>query len=235
MNISIVIPAYNEGKYIGNTLESIKQLEKERDWEIELIVVNGSSTDKTAKIAESYGAKVINEPRKGIGYARQQGLIHATGEIVAFTDADTLVGPDWLIRHIKILKQPNVVLSFGSYRVTDGYFPYYHYTNYIQHYFIALLYYLLRIPYAPGQNSAFWRKKALSIGGYDEKIRMMEDIDLAVRMKKTGLVIYSPDLIVYSSGRRSGESWGMFWRAGWANIQYFLLRQKKLSGFPHFR
>lgn len=235
MTISIIIPAYNEEKFIGKTLKSITQLEKERDWEIELIVVNGSSTDKTADIALSYGAKVINEPRRGIGFARQQGLLHARGEIVAFTDADTLVRPDWLTRHVKLLKQPNVVLSFGSYRVTDGYFPYYHYTNYIQHYFIALLYYLLKIPFAPGQNSAFWRKKALSIGGYDEKIKMMEDVDLAVRMKKIGRVIYKFDLIVYSSGRRSGESWGMFWRAGLATFQYFILRQKNLGSFPHFR
>lgn len=86
MLISIVIPAYNEEKYIGKTLESIKKLNIPVGWELEIVVIDGSSTDDTAKAAKSFGAKVYTEPHKSIGFARQEGLKHASGEIVAFTE-----------------------------------------------------------------------------------------------------------------------------------------------------
>lgn len=233
MKISIVIPAYNEEKYIGKTLSSIKELEV-NNWEIEILVVDGGSTDKTREIAKSYGAKVIKEPHRGIGFARQEGLLHAKGDIVAFTDADTIVPKDWLVRHIKALSQPGVVFTYGTFRVYDGGFPYYHHINYLQPHILWLFHHLFGQPIAAGQNHAFWREKALSIGGFDEDIAVMEDIDLAVRMKKIGKVIFLPDLIVYSSGRRSHEGLAFYWRMIGTLIEY-AFGNRKLKGFPDFR
>src|SRR5574341_1532560 len=95
MTISLVIPAYNEEKYLPAILASIAKLKRQPD---ELIVVNASSTDKTAEIAKSFGARVITAEKKTIGYSRQLGLRAAKGDIVAFTDADALLPPDWLTR-----------------------------------------------------------------------------------------------------------------------------------------
>lgn len=105
MRISVIIPAYNEEKYIGKTLQSIKDADK-NGYEVEIIVVNGGSTDKTEEVAKSYGARVLNEPHRGIGFARQQGLLVAEGDIVAFTDADTIVPKDWLIKLVEALQRP---------------------------------------------------------------------------------------------------------------------------------
>lgn len=235
MKISVVIPAYNEERYIGNTLESIKKLELKNDWDLEVLVINGGSTDKTKKVAESYGTIVIDESHKGIGFARQEGIKHAKGEVVAFTDADTLVPKDWLTRHVEALSHPGTVFSYGTFRVTDGSFPYYHFINYIQPHWLWWLHHIFGKPIAAGQNLAFWREKALKVGGFDDKILLFEDVDFAIRMKKVGKVVFIPDLIVISSGRRSKEGWGFFLRMAVASFKYFFLGRRSLGGFPDFR
>ncbi len=234
MLISIVIPAYNEEKYIDKTLQSVNKLEKKKGWQVELLVVNGGSTDKTAEIARNYGARVINEPHRGIGFARQQGLLQAKGEIVAYTDADTIVPKDWLLKHVEALSQPGVVFSYGTFRVYDGRFPYYQHINYIQPHILWWFHHLFGLPIAAGQNLAFWRKKALLVGGFDANIKVMEDVDLAVRMKKIGRLAFLPNLIVYSSGRRSREGLGFYHRMISTLIQY-AFGNRKLRGFPDYR
>lgn len=234
MNISIIIPAYNEEKYIGKTLASIGKLKKKKDWDIEVIVINGGSTDNTAKVAKKYDVRVINELHKGIGFARQQGLLRAKGEIIAYTDADTIVPENWLIRHVETLTTEGVVFSYGSFRVYDGTFPYYQHINYIQPHILWWFHHIFGKPIAAGQNLAFWREKALRIGGFDEDIKVMEDIDLAIRMTKIGKAVFLPDLIVYSSGRRSHEGLGFYFRMTFTLLQY-AFGSRKLKGFPDYR
>lgn len=234
MLVSIVIPAYNEEKYISKTLESIKKLEK-GDFGVEVLIVNAESTDKTPEVAKSYGAQVLNVEHRGIGYARQKGIEFAKGEIIAFTDADTIVPKDWLIRHVNMLKQKNVVCSWGGFKFTDGVFPNLQFANYIQPIFIYLFDKIFGKPIASGQNMAFWKDKALSVGGFDENILVMEDTDLAMRMTKIGKVIYQPNLVIYTSGRRSNEGWRYFIRAGSSFFEFFILGRRKLKGFPDIR
>lgn len=235
MLISIIIPAYNEEKYIGKTLDSIKNLELKQEWDLEIVVINSGSTDNTESVAGSYGAKVIDEPHKGIGFARQEGIKHAKGEIVAFTDADTVVPANWLLKIVEKLSAANVSFVYGTFRVRDGSFPYYHFINFVQPYWLWLIHYLFGKPIAAGQNMAFWRKKALEVGGFDDKILLFEDIDFAIRMKKAGKVVFIPDLIVFSSGRRSNEGWGFFFRMTIVTLKYFVLGRRSLGGFPDFR
>lgn len=234
MKISVVIPAHNEEKYIGRTLNSIKELDK-KDWDVEVIVINGGSTDKTAEIAKKYGVKVINEPHKGIGFTRQEGLLHAKGEIVVFTDADTVVPKDWLVKHYTALTAPSVVCTYGGYRYSDGNFPLYHLFNYIQPVLVYFAYKLFNLPIASGQNIACWKKKALEIGGFDENIPVMEDTDFSLRMKKVGKVLYLPDLLIYSSGRRSREGWRFYLRMIRSYFWYFFFGKRNLERFPDFR
>ncbi|PKM83163.1 MAG: glycosyl transferase, partial [Firmicutes bacterium HGW-Firmicutes-13] len=83
--ISIIIPAYNEEKLIGETLESLKDLTEIK----EIIVVNDGSSDRTGEIARQYKVKVVDLPQnKGKGEAVQEGISQATSEIIALIDAD---------------------------------------------------------------------------------------------------------------------------------------------------
>ena len=77
MRLSFVIPAYNEERYLGGCLESI--LEQTRDLpDTEIVVVNNASTDGTRDVALSYPrVRLVDEPRKGLTYARQAGFARA--------------------------------------------------------------------------------------------------------------------------------------------------------------
>ena len=83
--ISIIIPAYNEERFIADAILSVKQQTPEP---LETIVVANSCTDRTAEIARDYGAKVIETPVQGISYAKNLGAREARGDVLAFMDAD---------------------------------------------------------------------------------------------------------------------------------------------------
>lgn len=85
--ISIIIPAINEEDGIGKTIEAIP-FKKLKDCEVEVLVIDGDSKDRTAEVAEKAGAKVIIEPRKGYGRAYKTGFDNAKGDIFITADAD---------------------------------------------------------------------------------------------------------------------------------------------------
>lgn len=82
--ISVVIPAYNEEKTIGQVIDKIR----ESKISSEIIVVDNCSTDNTSKISSSKGAKVVYCSNKGKGYAMETGLKYVNNDIVIFLDAD---------------------------------------------------------------------------------------------------------------------------------------------------
>ncbi|MDD5140340.1 MAG: glycosyltransferase [Verrucomicrobiales bacterium] len=92
MKISVVIPAFNEERLLGQSLAQIKTAANaftQRGWEVELIVCNNNSTDRTAEIARAAGAIVVFEPVNQIGRARNCGALAATGGWLIFVDADS--------------------------------------------------------------------------------------------------------------------------------------------------
>jgi len=229
--ITVIIPAYNEEKYLPKTLESLKRLDRTPD---EVIVVDGGSTDNTAHVARKHGANVIIVPHRGIGFARQQGLKKATGDIVAYTDADTVVPNDWLVKIEETLEKPGVVGVFGTFRVPDGWWVYRWYINYIQP-TLNQIYYWFGVYMAPGQNIAFIRTEGISAGGFPEDYKIAEDIEMARRLSTRGKVIFRQDLIVISSGRRGKEGVGMMVRVFKAFFLYFFFKKANTIGFPDIR
>jgi len=91
---SIVIPAFNESARIGETLERVLAHVQERDWNAEIVVVNDGSTDRTAALVREFAAQhgnlalIENPGNRGKGYSVRNGMLHASGEIVLFSDAD---------------------------------------------------------------------------------------------------------------------------------------------------
>ncbi|MCK4244477.1 MAG: glycosyltransferase, partial [Candidatus Omnitrophica bacterium] len=89
--ISVVIPAYNEARRIGETLKKIISYLSRQDYSYEIIVVDDASSDQTAKIIENFGEKIIllkNRERRGKGYSIRQGILSAGGSFILFSDAD---------------------------------------------------------------------------------------------------------------------------------------------------
>lgn len=91
---SIVIPAYNERARIGATLDKVLAYVHSQGWDAEVIVVNDGSRDNTADIVQSFAAKdpalrlIENPGNHGKGYSVRNGMLHARGRIVLFSDAD---------------------------------------------------------------------------------------------------------------------------------------------------
>lgn len=91
---SIVIPAYNESARLGATLDRVLAFVRERQWDVEIIVVDDGSTDGTAAIVRSYAqgcpsVRLLENPgNRGKGCSVRNGVLNARGAIVLFTDAD---------------------------------------------------------------------------------------------------------------------------------------------------
>ena len=97
MKLSFVIPAHNEEKYIAQCLESVIREAKKTRRDVEIIVVNNASTDKTREIALSFSeVKVVDEPRKGLPQARQAGFLASSGDLIANVDADSIIPSFWI-------------------------------------------------------------------------------------------------------------------------------------------
>jgi glycosyltransferase involved in cell wall biosynthesis len=95
VRISIIVPAFNEEKLLGASLVEMKLAAAsftQRGWEVELVVCDNNSTDRTAEIARAGGAKVVFEPFNQIGRARNTGAAAATGDWLLFVDADSHPG-----------------------------------------------------------------------------------------------------------------------------------------------
>ena len=92
MKISIVIPAFNEERLLGESLRQVRAAMAAftaRSWAAELIVCDNNSTDRTAEIARAAGASIVFEPENQIARARNSGAAAATGDWLIFVDADS--------------------------------------------------------------------------------------------------------------------------------------------------
>ncbi len=136
---SIVIPAYNESARICVTLEKVLAFVRKQNWAAEVIIVNDGSTDGTAAIVQGYVARhanlhlVENPGNRGKGYSVRNGMLHATGDVILFSDADlsspieestklfdaiedgadVAVGSRWLRTELQVQPQPLLRRIFG--------------------------------------------------------------------------------------------------------------------------
>jgi glycosyltransferase involved in cell wall biosynthesis len=201
MKISVVIPAHNEEEYIGYCIDAVKDNGGEAIHEI--VVIDNASADRTGEIARERGAKVIREDRKGTGFARQRGLEEATGDFIAFLDADTRLPHGWLDKFSRMLrKHPDLVSLSGPYRYYDGSWHERLAMNSLWYLSAPLMYRLVGYMILGGNFIA--SKKALhAIGGFDTSIKFFgDDTDTARRLSAQGKVKFHMGFHMPSSSRR---------------------------------
>ena len=233
--ISIIIPIFNEEKTVEKLISLVEQVEL--PYEKEIILIDDGSADKSKEIINQYRARhktIFLEENRGKGFAIRTGFKNATGDIVAFTDADTIVPPDWLTKIIASLNQPGISFVYSGYKVSDGWLPYRLHVNLVLP-FIILFQHLIGLPFAPGQNTAFWKKLGLKVGGYPVNFKIAEDLEMARRIKSVGRIVYRSDNFVTSSGRRGMEGWPLLFRITHFYFVYMFTRQVKDLTFPDFR
>ena len=125
--ISCIIPVYNAAAYLPACLDSL--LGQTTPEPLEIILVDDCSTDNSYAVAQSYAKKyaedplrkvmLLSQPHSGQSIARNLGMQHATGEYIAFVDADDRLAPDWCARHLKAIKKVDYVQS-GYRRTSKG-------------------------------------------------------------------------------------------------------------------
>lgn len=197
--ISVVIPALNEEKFLSATLQSLT----EQDYKnFEVLVVDNNSQDQTAKIAQDFGYKVIFEPKKGVGAARQAGFMATSGEIIASTDADTVVPKDWLSTiAAEFAKDENLAAFGGLYNLSSGSVV----TKIAVSFLAYPAHYLDKFLSSgwnlPGANFAVRKTCFLKTGGFNVNFQINEEYDLSQRIRKFGKVKLNPRFLVKTSGR----------------------------------
>jgi cellulose synthase/poly-beta-1,6-N-acetylglucosamine synthase-like glycosyltransferase len=181
--ISIIVPAYNEEKRISRCLTSINKLNYTEN-NFEVIVVDDGSHDSTSDIARVYGANIIKQQHFGCAEARNTGVEHARGDVIAFIDADDICKEDWLITAVPYLKDSNV-----------GAVGCYHDLFNREKRFVLVSYYEKRFrhtesPASTGHlgASGLVIKKCvfIDVGGFNPKLLAAEDAELSYKIRAKG-------------------------------------------------
>lgn len=226
MRLSFVIPAYNEESYLPACLESILAQTGSLGDSVEIIVVNNASSDRTREVALSFpGVHVVDEPRKGLTYARQAGFLASSGDLIANVDSDSRLTPDWVAQVLATFAAEPKLVSLS------GPFVYYDLTP-VQRVSVQVFYATAFMVYAlnrwvlragsmvQGGNFVLRREALEQIGGFNLGIAFYgEDTDIARRLNNVGQVRFTFGLRMFSSARRLKKE-GMLTIAARYTINY---------------
>ncbi len=229
-SISVIVCAYNAESTMEGCLASFRKLNYP---DFEVIVVNDGSTDKTGKIADRHAAenphiRVIHQPNLGLSAARNVGMRAARGEIIAYTDSDCYVDPDWLTymawafmdkRFVAVggpnLPPPEDNRTSACVAVSPG----------------APTHVLLTDEVAehiPGCNMAYRREKLMEIDGFDVTYRAAgDDVDVCWRLQNRGYVIGFCAAMMVWHHRRNTISAYIKQQKGYGRAEALLLPKHK--------
>jgi GT2 family glycosyltransferase len=200
--VSIVVAAYNAQATLAACLSSLKELDYP---DRETIVVDDGSTDSTADIAESAGVPVLRLEHRGLAAARNAGAQAASGEVIAFIDADAIADRNWLYHLVECMIRREAVAAGGP--------------NFPPPATSATAAASAAAPGAPrevpsaedrlaqlcGCNMAVEKSALDAIGGFDTAfIAAGDDVDLSWRLlERGGVLAYAPGAVVMHERRQT--------------------------------
>ena len=177
MKLSFVIPAWNEEKLIGATIESIQNSSK--NFEYEIIVADDASDDRTPQIAKECGAKVVTCNNRQIGPTRNDGAAVATGDILIFVDADTIVYKNVVVETVEAIR--NGAVAGGSFPQFEGKVKF---LAIVLTPLIRVIFRILRL--AAGAYLFCTRDSFKKAGCFDPKFFAAEEVHLSNSLHKYG-------------------------------------------------
>jgi glycosyltransferase involved in cell wall biosynthesis len=228
LTITVVVCAYNEAQLLPACLHSLRAQTRPPD---EIVVVNNASTDGTAAAARSVpGVTVIDEPTKGLVVARETARRHATGDVIAYMDADCRAPIEWIERVAGRFERADPPIAVtGPYRFYDwdrtGRVLIRLYDLIVAPATHALVHHGLGIgSILYGGNFAVTRPALAAIDGFDRSIEFHgEDTNLGRRLTPIGRIDLAGECWVWTSARRyramgKGAVFGLYVRNFWSEI-----------------
>ena len=190
MNVTIVIPTFNEEMALPAMIEGLRRLSPQPD---EIVVADGGSEDATLAIASKAGLKIVNCTRKGRGAQINEGVAEANGQLICVLHADSILPLNAVTLIRETMADKRIALSsffpklVGERRTRWG----------------STLHNIVKTWYAPllsrpdlffkgvrllfGDHAMFFRRKDfLDLGGCDERVAIMEEAGLCINFAKLG-------------------------------------------------
>lgn len=201
--VSIVVPVKNGAAKIKDLLDSLMRVDYDRN-KLEIIVVDGHSTDGTKEIVSQYPVKLLTEEKPGVNAARNTGIKNSTGEIIAFTDHDCVIPKDWVKKMVENLQDPQVGCVGGQIlRYNDDFLA-----RYADESIIPVMRIFKKkaviekisspIYYPVGCNLAVKREAVEKTGFFDERFEYgFDELEFAERVCEKGYkILLTPEISV---------------------------------------
>jgi glycosyltransferase involved in cell wall biosynthesis len=227
-----VFPTWNEERYLPRCLGSLRN---QLDGRQEIIVVDCGSDDRTIAIARELADRVLLEPGKPVGAARNAGAKVARGEILAFLDADTVASGRWLKEITGSLNaKPSAVGVTGPTAPYEGSrlddLLYRVATGWAQRCSLKL-----GFPHVAGFNCAYKREPFWEAGGFDERRELSEDVLLSLRMRHQGQILFNQEMVAYTSLRRINDYGYLYLTTYYAMNTFLMLLFRRNLSYPKVR
>ncbi len=179
--MSFVIPVRDDAARLRRCLDTIRAADYPANL-LEIVVVDNGSADGSPDVARAARAQVLVCPDVSVSELRNRGAAAASGDILAFVDADHEIVPDWVPQAVQTLHTPHAGAVGAAYQApADGTW-------------VQKTYDLLRrrhanvieVDWLGSGNIAVWRRTFESVGGFDAALQTCEDVDLCRRIRAGG-------------------------------------------------
>lgn len=179
MDISVITPAHNEEKFIGKCTDSVKAAAEFTSLKVEHIVVVNRCSDQTEETAKAAGCTIVHEDARNISRIRNAGAAVAQGKILTTIDADSWISANMLAEVVRLLETGRFIgggVLVRPERWSPGIFC------------SLLVVVAFVFWHRVGSAGMFWcyKKDFDAIGGFDESLICVEDVDFAKRLRKHG-------------------------------------------------
>lgn len=239
--VTILIPALNEENALPRTIACLVAMHPQPD---EILLVDGGSADRTVALANDAGFRVKTSPKRGRGAQINYGVAAATGDIICVLHADTLLPEDTITVIRDTMLEERIALASFTPRIAGPSGTRWGSTfhNWVKTWYAPLLtrphLFLRGVRLLFGDHAMFFRREHfLAVGGCDERLAVMEEADLCIKLVRFGRTRMVPRW-AWTSDRRI-TAWGR-WRANWIYFKVGMMwalgaRERLADHYPDIR
>ena len=222
LKASVIIPAYNAARTIGQCLSALQAQTLSRA-QYEIIVVDDGSSDDTAAVAQPFRVQVWTQRHQGPAAARNLGAGQAAGEILLFTDADAEPCPDWIQTMLAAFADPDVAGVKGVYRTRQServarFVQLEYEEKYTRMTKVTSVSRAPAIDFIDTYSAGYRRQVFQDSGGFDESFRIDEDQEFSFRLANRGYhLVFAPAAVVYHQHATTLSAYARkkFWIGYW--------------------